>query len=43
MESSFAEHLWAYAIIGGPILLGIILALGVIYSRRRRHRPGMED
>lgn len=37
--------LWAFAIIGGPIILGIVLAAGMLWNRRRgrdwrgRRRP----
>jgi hypothetical protein len=31
-----AVSMWAIAIIGGPIILGLALAYGVIRNRRRR-------
>jgi hypothetical protein len=29
---------WAFAVIGGPIILGLALAYGIHASRRRRRR-----
>jgi len=34
MESS-ADYAWAFAVIGGPILLAVVIAINVIRSRRR--------
>jgi uncharacterized protein (TIGR03382 family) len=33
---------WAFATIGGPIILGLVIAYGVLQRRRRRRLPGHE-
>lgn len=41
MEGGVA--LWAVAVIGGPIILGAILAYGRIRNRRRRKRQAAAE
>jgi hypothetical protein len=36
--SQFASDWWAFMVIGGPILLGLVLAYGVVQSKKRRSR-----
>ncbi len=38
MESEGGLGLWALAIVGGPIILGMIIAYGVFQSRRKSRR-----
>jgi hypothetical protein len=38
MESDGGFGLWGLAIVGGPVLLGLILAYGIYHSRRRSRR-----
>lgn len=33
MESA-ANYAWAFAVIGGPVLLGLVLIIGIVRSRR---------
>jgi hypothetical protein len=35
MEAYGSFGLWAFVIVGGPILLGLIIAYGALQSRRR--------
>jgi hypothetical protein len=34
MESA-ANYAWAFAVIGGPILLALVIVLGIVRSRRK--------
>lgn len=34
-------YLWLFAIVGGPIILGILMAIGVKRSRLRDNREGV--
>ena len=38
MESEGGLGFWALAIVGGPIVLGLIIAYGVLQSRRKSGR-----
>lgn len=33
---------WAAATIAGPVILGLVIAYGVLHRRRRRKIPGHE-
>ncbi|MEJ1937177.1 hypothetical protein WDZ92_43845 [Nostoc sp. NIES-2111] len=33
---------WAVATIFGPVILGLVIAFGVLHRRRRRRMPGHE-